>query len=47
LRRPENLWVPRSRQSGVFGCDGRRWRDSAYGDRQTRLCVRADSLPEC
>src|SRR3954451_15820702 len=39
-RRPENLWVPRSRQSGVFGCDGRRWRDSAYGGRQTRLRVR-------
>src|SRR3954467_135783 len=38
--RPENLWVPRSRQSGVFGCDGRRWRDSAYGGRQTRLRVR-------
>jgi len=37
LRRPENLWVPRSRQSGVFGYDGRRWRDSAYGDRQTRF----------
>src|SRR6185312_8234739 len=36
-RRPENLWVPRSRQSGVFGCDGRRWRDSAYGGRQTRF----------
>src|SRR3954465_1007327 len=36
-RRPENLWVPRSRQSGVFGCDGRRWRDSGYGGRQTRL----------
>src|SRR3954469_9832683 len=39
-RRPENLWVPRSRQSGVVGCDGRRWRDSAYGGRQTRLRVR-------
>src|SRR3954469_6835655 len=40
-RRPENLWVPRSRQSGVFGCDGRRWRDSAYGGHQTRLRVRS------
>jgi len=45
-RRPENLWVPRSRQSGVFGCDGRRWRDSAYGGRQTRFPRPEIRLPD-
>src|SRR3954454_4149089 len=44
--RPENLWVPRSRQSGVFGCDGRRWRDSAYGGRQTRFPRPEIRLPD-